>query len=157
MPVPKGTKFTEEHKRNIAATKMGELNPNWKGDKASKQSGRERAIRKYPFEPCTVCGSLKSERHHKDGNTLNNERSNIQFLCRKHHMQIDGRKTGVDLGGRHLGEDQATSKLTEQEVLEIRAEINIGPYAMARKYNVSYRTIWAARTGKTWKHLPMPN
>lgn len=38
------------------------------------------------------CGR-KAERHHKDGNTRNNDRSNIAFLCNKHHKEADGRMT----------------------------------------------------------------
>lgn len=45
----------------------------------------------FPLQPCEVCGSEKSERHHRDDNTLNNNPANIQFLCRKHHMETDGR------------------------------------------------------------------
>jgi len=46
----------------------------------------------YPdIGPCTICGDPKSERHHKDGNTLNNDPGNIQIVCRKCHAEIDGR------------------------------------------------------------------
>lgn len=31
------------------------------------------------------------ERHHRDGDTANNEAANIAFLCRRCHMEIDGR------------------------------------------------------------------
>lgn len=146
------------HRQRMAKSKIGVLNPQWKGDNASDFAGRDRAKRLYPLEPCEICGSKKSERHHVDGDTLNNERANIQFLCRKHHMEIDGRKTGVDLGGRHFGEAQHNSKLTENDVLELRSmPPETGSYVLARKYGVSPYAIWAARTGKTWKHLPMPN
>jgi hypothetical protein len=36
------------------------------------------------------CGGT-AERHHVDGNTGNNDRSNIAFLCNKHHKEADGR------------------------------------------------------------------
>ena len=73
------------------ANKNRSENTNWMGDKATAHTGRRRAQEWFPLEPCEVCGSDKSERHHKDDDTLNNDRSNIQFLCRKHHMEIDGR------------------------------------------------------------------
>ena len=58
----------------------------------SAQAGRQRAYRLYPkIGPCRVCGNPKSERHHKDGNTENNVPDNIDILCRKHHMEADGR------------------------------------------------------------------
>ena len=46
----------------------------------------------YPvIGPCVVCGNPKAERHHWDGNTLNNDPENIVILCRRCHMQTDGR------------------------------------------------------------------
>lgn len=72
----------------------GEQRYNWKGDKVKHlDSGRARARRRYKsIGDCENCGLVKAtERHHKDANPLNNERSNIQKLCRRCHMTIDGR------------------------------------------------------------------
>lgn len=69
----------------------GENNPNWKGDAAASSTGNDRARRWYPKTlPCEICGKA-AERHHKDGNSKNNKYLNIEFLCRKHHMEADGR------------------------------------------------------------------
>ncbi len=69
----------------------GEGNSNWRGGDAKATTGQDRARRMFPSPlPCSVCGG-KSERHHKDGDTLNNESSNIAWLCRRHHMIADGR------------------------------------------------------------------
>jgi hypothetical protein len=35
--------------------------------------------------------STRVERHHKDGNPLNNDPGNIDRLCRRCHMVVDGR------------------------------------------------------------------
>lgn len=67
-----------------------EHNSNWLGDKITQDSARCRTRRMYAQQPCRICGR-PAERHHKDGNTLNNEPSNIDWLCRKHHMEADGR------------------------------------------------------------------
>lgn len=57
----------------------------------------------HPLEPCEVCGYFvagqgQTQRHHRDGNRLNNARENIAFLCRKHHSDahraLDGRVGG---------------------------------------------------------------
>jgi hypothetical protein len=40
---------------------------------------------------CDRCGKPGRDRHHRDGNTLNNEPENIECLCRRCHMEIDGR------------------------------------------------------------------
>jgi hypothetical protein len=61
---------------------------------ATAAMGRLRAKRQYPnVEPCADCGvtGVLIDRHHIDGNTLNNQRENIAFLCRRCHMVRDGR------------------------------------------------------------------
>lgn len=66
-------------------------------------TGRARAERLYPAQPCEVCGKLPGgrgtvDRHHIDSDRMNNEPDNIAFLCRKHHndahRQSDGRIGG---------------------------------------------------------------
>ena len=74
-----------------SCSKMGERNNNWKGDRASKSAGNQRAIRKYEITICEICNSPANDRHHKDGNVLNNQLKNIIILCRRCHMEIDGR------------------------------------------------------------------
>lgn len=88
----KGFHLTQEHKDRIAATKRGALNPNWKGDSAKPQSGRARAARIYKdIGSCVNCGNPKSQRHHIDRNTLNNNPDNIKILCGYCHLLEDGR------------------------------------------------------------------
>lgn len=86
----KGYKQSAEH---IAKRiRVGSKNHMWKGDQASRGSGHCRAIRLYPdIGPCAKCGNPKSERHHLDDNTLNNDPANIAILCRRCHMLTDGR------------------------------------------------------------------
>lgn len=80
----------ESMRRKTSERVSGSGNPSWKGDTARPQSGRARAERQYKNKrPCEVCGSEKSERHHKDFDTLNNSPENISFLCRAHHIQAD--------------------------------------------------------------------
>lgn len=70
----------------------GAENCNWKGDAAKQRSGRSRALRLYPtIGPCRKCGAKKAERHHINGNTLDNSPENIEALCRRCHMDSDGR------------------------------------------------------------------
>ena len=90
---PRQTKYCSFYCQGISykETHKGENNPNWKGDKALQISGRYRAEIWFPSKPCEVCGKEKTERHHVDGNPLNNKVSNIKFLCRKCHMIEDGR------------------------------------------------------------------
>lgn len=90
MGQKKGYKQTKEH--ILKRIRTGENHPNWKGDLITEKSGRSRAIRYFPvIGDCSLCGSPRSERHHIDGNTINNSPSNILIICRKCHMKEDGR------------------------------------------------------------------
>lgn len=55
--------------------------------------GRQRAQRLYHAAACSACGAAgkKLERHHADGNPLNNSPENVQILCVRCHMVADGR------------------------------------------------------------------
>lgn len=52
-----------------------------------------------------------------------------------------------------LGEMSGQSKLTEADVLAIRASAE-GPNAAANRYGVSYSAIYRIRARKVWKHVP---
>lgn len=92
MAVRKGYKQSPEHVQRKAAAVKGERNGQWTGDAASWNAGHLRALRLYPDPgPCAKCGRKPAERHHKDGNHANNDPSNIEFLCRRCHMEADGR------------------------------------------------------------------
>lgn len=78
----------------------GELSHGWKGDAAGKDAGRVRARNRYRLGPCEHCGKPACDRHHKDGNTLNNETSNIAILCRRCHMVVDGRLAVIRVSGK---------------------------------------------------------
>ncbi len=56
------------------------------------------------------------------------------------------------------GEDVPYSKLTEEQVFQIRREWKMGMTtgALSAKYGMSRRALWAAAVGKTWRHLPFP-
>ena len=57
---------------------MSGRNKYWKGLK--------QAQRKFKVEKCEICGGSKTlQRHHKDGNRLNNSAENVQILCQECH------------------------------------------------------------------------
>ena len=54
----------------------------------SKNAGRRRAQKLYEAEKCEICHSTKNvQRHHIDGNPVNNSKVNIQILCQACHVQ----------------------------------------------------------------------
>lgn len=104
----KGHRFARGHNRRIpelAGPKLfGASNPQWKGDGAGVKSGRQRARHRYPaLGVCHCCGEPARDRHHVDGNTLNNEPSNVLPVCRRCHMTIDGRLERLAKGPRFTG------------------------------------------------------
>jgi len=57
--------------------------------------------------------------------------------------------------GRHraaLGEAHGSAILTEADIVTIR-ESNESNILLAQRYGVSYKQIWAIRTGRAWKHV----
>lgn len=124
MGTRKGSKLSVEHRISISCgllrtnkERKGPDNPAWKGDSVQEMAGRRRAQRLFPETgPCTRCSAPDSERHHVDGNTLNNDPSNIEFLCRKCHMELDGRLVRFREQGR-----KNVKKMTEAAAREKRA------------------------------------
>lgn len=59
----------------------------------SRRSAHRRANEiTHSIKACEVCGSSQNlERHHLDNNPFNNSPDNVQVLCRRCHMEIDGR------------------------------------------------------------------
>lgn len=85
-------------------TRRGTAHPRWMGDAAGVRAGRSRALRMYRnIGPCLMCGARQAERHHVDGNTLNNEPGNIRALCRKCHMEEDHRLSALIDARRRAG------------------------------------------------------
>lgn len=80
--------WTEEERetriQNLRNSKMGEKNPRWGGDDVQPMAGRLRAQRRFDAPP-------GYDRHHIDGNPLNNEPENIRISTRRDHMIEDGR------------------------------------------------------------------
>lgn len=97
-PRKRGYRQSAEHVAKRIRT--GESHYRWAGADVSEKGGRKRALRMYRvIGSCVRCGSAKSERHHKDGNTANNAPSNIEPLCRRCHMAEDGRLAAfVEMG-----------------------------------------------------------
>lgn len=76
----------------MAKVRWGTDHYYWKGDAARDDVKHARARRLYRvLGNCEQCGGKATERHHKDDDAGNNERSNIAFLCRRCHMVEDGR------------------------------------------------------------------
>ena len=60
--------------------------------------GRREARRLYPAIGNCSCGAPAVDRHHINGNTFDNRRENIEFVCRSCHMGVDGRSDSLVRG-----------------------------------------------------------
>lgn len=85
--------------------------------------------------------------NHKDGNKQNNHLSNIEY-CTASENQIHRSQ----VLGKCIGDSSASSKLTEKQVHLIRADKRTLK-AIAADYAVSFTTIHAVKSRKTWGHV----
>ena len=86
-------KFKKGEQLSRKGINSKEQNGMWKGNNCTLQNGRMRASHWYKIKECEICGRKAIDRHHRDDNQLNNNPDNIQALCRRCHMQVDGRMT----------------------------------------------------------------
>lgn len=72
--------------------KTGDQHFRWKGDQAARHTGRHRAQKLFAATVCEQCGATAEtagkplQRHHKDGNPLNNAPGNVEILCEDCHV-----------------------------------------------------------------------
>lgn len=87
---------------------------------------------------------------HADGNRTNNVSDNLSWLSRKDNER-DKERHGTKLRGSRHG----NSKLTEAQVLEIRALVASGQIqkAIAAQFGVAKSTVSGIATGHRWGHL----
>ena len=94
-----------------------------------------------------------SERHHIDGNALNNRKENLIEVDSRTHFKMHG---GKIKNNRVLGSRNGSAKLTEQQVIEIRKLYNTGKYSgreLARMYRMKSTPMQYLLNRKTWKHI----
>lgn len=92
---------------------------------------------------------------HLDGNPSNNNLSNLCWGTYRENWE-DKVRHGRDNVGHNNGEVNGRSKLTEDDVREIRRTYRKGLGGqMGRKYGVDRVTIRAVAIGKLWSHIPL--
>lgn len=72
----------------------GPAHHSWRGDQVGNWGARRRAQKVVPSGNCEVCGQPGADRHHIDRNILNNNPTNIAYLCRSHHAQLHYEEDG---------------------------------------------------------------
>ena len=93
------------------------------------------------------------EVNHKDGNKLNNCVENLEWCTGKENVQH-----ALENGLRKFGEERTDTKLTNEQVREIRriyirGDKKYGAPALAEKFNVDSSTIYNILHGKHYKNV----
>jgi len=90
--------------------------------------------------------------NHIDGNKMNNNISNLEWMTQCENMQHS-----FDIGLRsHKGENHPSSKLNEAKVRIIKTLFNrndITQQEISNFFDVSFSAISDIKTGRSWKHL----
>lgn len=118
--------------------------------KAKKQSMK--LVHRLVAEHFLKARPGKDQVNHKNGIKSDNGVVNIEW-CTKLENQRHAIKTGLQ---NFIGENAPVSKLTEQQVKEIRQKYNQGGYTeavLAMQYEVSKSNINNIRCNRTWKHI----
>lgn len=90
------------------------------------------------------------EIRHRNGDPDENGKDNLLFGTRAQNLADKALH-----GTQTRGEDQATAKLTEVQVLEIRRRKATETYDnLAKAFGVAPMTLHKIVTRKTWRHLP---
>lgn len=109
------------------------------------KSGRPYNLTIHRIVMLTFCGPSILEVNHIDGNRANNALHNLEYCTRKHNAR---HRAHVLL--RQRGEENSASKLTNGQVVAIRADVR-SQTIIAAEYGVSQTTIHNIKAGKTWR------
>lgn len=91
------------------------------------------------------------EVNHIDGNPQNNTPENLEWCTRSYNQQHAFR-TGLNTG--HKGEENFNSKLTEDDVRQVRAlRGTLSQQQLADNFGVSKSAIKHIQMNRVWKHL----
>jgi len=95
--------------------------------------------------------------HHRDENKVNNDLENLQLITKKEHNILHNKGENNPMFGKmRSGEKSGHHTLTEQNVIEIRIDLNRGKLSqreIAKKYGVSQTQISRIKNRILWKNI----
>ncbi len=101
-----------------------------------------------------VDDNIKLEVNHKDGNKLNNNVSNLEWVTRSENIQHAFR-TGLNKAHPKIGIEHWNTKQTEETIHKICKMIQDGynTFTIVKALNVSKDLVNNVRNGNTWKNI----
>jgi hypothetical protein len=94
----------------------------------------------------------KSQVNHRDGNKLDNNVNNLEWVTPSENTIHADEVLGIDSRGENYG----AVKLTERDVMSIRDLLESSGYTqefIAGMFNVDQTTISDVKVGRTWTHI----
>jgi DNA-binding XRE family transcriptional regulator len=88
----------------------------------------------------------KPQVNHKDGNHLNNQANNLEWVTNRENS-IHALENGLMM----IEEKHPMAKLTREDVAYIKSHPEMSRNNLAKMFNVNPHTITDIRKGKTWK------
>ena len=139
-----------EHIKNATLSADGYLLLNWKTSDGKQHS---RAIHRLVAEAFIPNPEHKDTVNHIDGDKTNNSVDNLEWATRREQLT---HAYAHSLRVSHKGSENCNSKLSQDDVMFIRTYTvkrsrTHGIPSMAKKFGVSYETIYNVLSGKTYK------
>lgn len=121
--------------------------PNGKGYLRVHIAGKMYFVHRLVAEKYVPNPENKPQVNHKDGNKLNNNADNLEWVTNK-----ENRKHALDNGLHLCGEACPWTKLTKKQVEFIRKHTELNSKELSKVFDVSSRTIRDIRKRKSWKY-----
>lgn len=120
------------------------------------KKGRGKTIRIHRIIMETFHGECPSgmEVNHKNGDKTDNRLSNLEYVTLQENMHHSWNVLGRPNMAK--GEGHGMSKLTDNDVREIRRLFETGQYtkvAIGKMFNVTHKAIERVVTRRNWKHV----
>lgn len=111
-------------------------------------AGKMRFVHRLVAEKYIPNPENKPQVNHKDGNKLNNNVNNLEWVTSKENS-IHALKNGL----MRIEERHPFAKLKREEVIYIKSHPEKTRKELAQMFNISENTIRDIRKGKTWKTI----
>lgn len=121
--------------------------PNGKGYLRVHIAGKMYFVHRLVAEKYVPNPENKPQVNHKDGNKLNNNADNLEWVTNK-----ENRKHAIDNGLHSCGEACPWSKLTKKQVEFIRKHTELDSKELSKEFGVSSNTIRDIRQHRSWKY-----